>query len=1322
MEAVIDRAALLARCDGLMLRDRHRLRRRVHGLGHQPDALASTLAALEKAEHTVARRQAAMPQISYPELLPVSARRDDILATLRSSPVVIVAGDTGSGKSTQLPKLLLEAGRGVVGMIGHTQPRRLAARTIAERLAEELGTSIGAAVGYAVRFTDHVSDSTLIKVMTDGILLAELQRDRDLDAYDAIIIDEAHERSLNIDFLLGYLSQLRSRRPDLQLVITSATIDTQRFAEHFGLNGVPAPIIEVSGRTYPVDVRYRPFGDHPEATKGDDRDQPQAIADAVDELCREGPGDILVFLSGEREIRDTADALTDQSVGRFDVLPLYARLTAAEQHRIFEPHRGRRVVLSTNVAETSLTVPGIRYVIDTGTARISRFSRRLKVQRLPIEPVSQASANQRAGRCGRVAAGICIRLYGQEEFEARAPFTEPEILRTNLASVLLQMAAIKLGDVAQFPFVDPPDRSSIRDGVQLLEELGAFVPKESDSDKRLTPLGRRLAQLPLDPRLGRMIIEANRLGCVREVLIIASALSIQDPRERPQDKQQQATELHRRFADDHSDFISWLNLWQHLKDQQKELTKNQFRKRCKAEFLHFMRIREWQDVHQQLRQTLNGVGVNMTPGGAHHDHIHQALLAGLLSQIGMREEEKPSRKPVAKPKGRPEATRPARNEYLGARDARFAIGAGSSLARRSPAWVMAGELMETNRLWARSVARIEPGWAEDIGRHLTQHQYAEPRWDERQGAAVISETVTLYGLPIVRNRRMQLSRLNPPLARELFIRHALVQQEWQSVHAFVAANRQTAATLTDLAARARRGDLAIDDDRMFELFDERVADDIVSVKYFDKWWKHERQAHPDLLTFAVHQMQRPGGPPVSLEDYPDVWRQGDLVLPITYRHAPGEMDDGISIHVTLPALERLRPYDFEWQVPGFRVELLSALVRSLPKDLRRELGPAPEVVPQLLAKCQPFDTPLVETLVEALTWLTGLEVRRSDILVDALPDYLRPTFVIQSRHAENAHSPLATGKDFVALRDRLRPKTRAVLGSLFEDHERKGATDWQFGDIERVLTTQVDDHTVNGYPALFDAQTSVGVKVFTTPSAQQRSMIGGTRRLLLLSLSLPMKPLLRVVGSTPHLALALDRHGSMSSVLDDCMAAALDLLIIRAGGPAWTEDGFVLLRDRVRSELLDTAIGIGATVGRIYTAAGRIEGRLTELTVSSCLAAVNDMGIQVDRLVQRGFVTVSGPARLPDIERYLKAVERRLDQLPMGVAKDRERTSIVATLERRYEDLLLALPPDQITAEVGDVRWMIEEFRVSLFAQQLGTNGPASEVRIRRELDRLSPS
>ena len=826
--------------------------------------------------------------ISYPPELPVSQRRGDIAKTIREHQVVVVAGETGSGKTTQLPKICLELGRGTQGMIGHTQPRRLAARTVAERVAAELRTTLGQTVGYQVRFTDRVGRDTRLKLMTDGILLAELERDRSLRRYDTIIIDEAHERSLNVDFLLGYLARLLPRRPDLKLIITSATIDPERFSRHFG----GAPVVEVSGRTYPVEVRYRPLGEDPD----DDRDQTQGILDAVDELCREGPGDILVFLSGEREIRDTAEALRGhrfpRSPGGVDVLPLYARLAAADQHRVFQAHTGRRVVLATNVAETSLTVPGIRYVVDPGTARISRYSHRSKVQRLPIEPVSQASANQRTGRCGRTSDGICIRLYSEEDFAGRPEFTEPEILRTNLASVILQMTSLRLGDMAAFPFIDPPDRRSVKAGVDLLGELGAL------DGGRLTPVGRKLAQVPADPRLARMLLEAGRLGCAREVLVIVAALSIQDPRERPADRQEAADERHRRFADKGSDFLTWLNLWRYLHEQQRALSSNQFRKLCRAEFLNYLRVREWQDLHGQLRAAARDLGIRLNRADVEvdRDRVHTALLAGLLSHIGLRQGD----------------TR----EYLGARGTRFAIFPGSALARKPPQWVMAAELVETSRLWGREAARIEPEWAEELAAHLVKRTYAEPHWSRSRGAVVATERVTLYGVPIVTGRQVDYGRIDPGLARELFLRHALVEGDWETSHGFFARNRRLLAEVEELEHRARRRDILVDDHALFDFYDRRVPDEVVSARHFDAWWKQARQERPDLLDFERSMLIEDTAGAPDADEYPDTWTQGGHRLRLTYQFEPGSDADGVTVHVPLAVLNQVEPDGFDWQVPG----------------------------------------------------------------------------------------------------------------------------------------------------------------------------------------------------------------------------------------------------------------------------------------------------------------------------------------------------------------------------------------------------------------------
>ena len=857
-----------------------------------------------------------MDQLRYPESLPITARRDEIVEAIRANQVVIVAGETGSGKSTQLPKLCLEAGRGADGrLIGHTQPRRVAARTIAERIAEEIGTPLGTDVGYTVRFTDQVSASTVIKVMTDGILLAEIQRDRMLQRYDTLIIDEAHERSLNIDFILGYLKQLLPRRPDLKVIVTSATIDTDRFARHFDTEQV----IEVTGRTFPVEVRYRPM---------DDTDQVQAIVGAVEELTIEGPGDVLVFLSGEREIRDAADALhADQTL---EVLPLYARLSSAEQHRIFERPKNqvkRRVVLATNVAETSLTVPGVRYVVDTGVARISRYSKRLKVQRLPIEAVSQASANQRAGRCGRVAPGICIRLYDEDDFAERPEFTEPEILRTNLASVILQMTNIGLGDVAAFPFLEPPDSASIRDGYLLLEELAAIDPVERNGQRHLTKLGRRLARLPVDPRLGRMVLESERHGCVREVLVIASGLSIQDPRERPVEKREQANEMHARFRVDGSDLLSMVALWDHLREQQRALSGNQFRRMCRNEFLNYLRVREWMDLFSQLRRVAGELGIRPSNHETHPDLVHKSLLAGLLSHIGVRDRE--------------------RRDFVGARQARFVIATGSVLTKRPPDWVMAAELVETNQIYARRVAGIKPQWAEQAGAHLVKRSYGEARWDERGGRAVVTENVTLYGLPLVTDRVIGYDRVDPAAARAWFITKALVEGEaapqWMQRHDFLDRNADFLRGVRRMADRLRRVEI-VDDEMLFDFYDERVGRDITSTQHFDRWWKDARRTDPtrlDLTEQAVADSLHLSG---FTTEFPDVWRQGDIELPLTYRYAPGEPLDGVTVHLPLAALNQVTDAGFDRNVPGLRDEIVETLVRSLPKTLRRSLIPLAETL------------------------------------------------------------------------------------------------------------------------------------------------------------------------------------------------------------------------------------------------------------------------------------------------------------------------------------------------------------------------------------------
>ncbi|MGY2874594.1 ATP-dependent helicase HrpA [Marmoricola sp. URHA0025 HA25] len=910
-------------------------------------------------------------RIQFPAELPVSARREDIADAIRDHQVVIVAGETGSGKTTQLPKICLALGRGEGAMIGHTQPRRIAARSVAERIAEELGTDLGDVVGYQVRFTDKTSKRSRVKVMTDGILLAELQHDRELKRYDTLIIDEAHERSLNIDFILGYLEQLLPRRPDLKVLITSATIDPEKFARHFtAADGTPAPIIEVSGRTYPVEVRYRPLVQLPEDDDDGEvlvRDQTEAILAAVDELRADTPGDILVFLPGEREIRDTADALGRRAEGPrgFDIVPLYSRLSAAEQHRVFEPHARRRVVLATNVAETSLTVPGITAVIDTGVARISRYSVRTKVQRLPIEPISQASANQRSGRCGRVEAGIAVRLYSEEDYQARPEFTEPEILRTTLASVILQMTSLGLGDVARFPFVDPPDARNVRAGVLLLEELGALKVSTGPAagkgrSPRLTGIGRRLARLPIDPQLGRMLLAADRLGCLRDVLVITAALSIQDPRERPVEQQTRADQLHARFRDQRSDFMAWLNLWRHLREKQTELGSSAFRRMCREEHLNYLRVREWQDFESQLRTVCRQVGLTVAKSGksadtgVDEDAVHRSLLTGLLSHIGLRDRE--------------------RRDYLGARGARFSVFPGSGLFKSQPDFVMAAELVETSKLWGRQCAAIDPLWAEEAAPHLVKRTWSEPHWSTKRAAVMAAERVTLYGVPLVVDRPVNYGAIDPVVARELFIRHALVQGEWHQRHRFLTTNRQLLDEAEELEHRARRRDLVVDEETLFEFYDRVVPAEVLSGAHFDSWWKQRRRTEPDLLTFDPAMLLHEQAAEVRAQDFPETWREGSLALPLDYRFAPGERDDGVTVEVPLATLNHLDGASFSWHVPGLREDLVVALIRSLPKQLRVSFVPAPNFARGFLAAVPPGEESITEALARHLRAVTGVHV------------------------------------------------------------------------------------------------------------------------------------------------------------------------------------------------------------------------------------------------------------------------------------------------------------------------------------------------------------
>ncbi len=1257
-------------------------------------------------------------EISYPAQLPVSARREDIAAAIRDHQVVILAGETGSGKTTQLPKICLELGRGAGGpggkLIGHTQPRRIAARSVAERIAEELKTELGDVIGYQVRFTDRTSKASRVKLMTDGILLAELQRDRMLRRYDTLIIDEAHERSLNVDFLLGYLKRLLPKRPDLKLIITSATIDPQRFAAHFSdRGGRAAPIIEVSGRTYPVEVRYRPLVELSEDDEEGEtvvRDQTEAIVEAVRELIGEGPGDILVFLPGEREIRDTADALHDLNKldprrVPLDVVPLYSRLSAAEQHEVFSSHTGRRVVLATNVAETSLTVPGIRYVVDSGVARISRYSARTKVQRLPIEAISRASANQRSGRCGRVEAGIAIRLYSEEDFEGRAEFTEPEILRTNLASVILQMTALGLGDVARFPFVEPPDKRNVTAGVQLLEELGAFSTG-STTDRRLTKLGTRLARLPIDPRLGRMVLEAERLGCVREVIVIAAALSLQDPRERPSEFQAQADQQHARFKAEASDFLTWLNLWRYVKEQQRELSSSAFRRMCKREFLNYLRVREWQDFESQLRQVCKEMRIDVGHPAdlPDADGIHQALLSGLLSHIGLLEERQKDQR--------------GQREYVGARGARFAIFPGSGLKGKNPTYVMAGELVETSRLWARQNAAIKPEWAERLGGDLVRRTYSEPHWSKKRASVMAYERATLYGVPLVADRLIAYGKIDPALSRELFIRHALVYGEWATRHRFYEKNLKLLEEAEELEHRARRRDLVVDEHTLFDFYDTRVGEAVVSGAHFDQWWKQERRERPELLTFDPAMLTHETVEGVREADFPTQWQTSDLNLPISYHFEPGTAHDGLTIDLPVATLNRIGGDDFSWVVPGLREELVTALIRSLPKNLRVNFVPAPNKARDFLTAVPAGEEPLLTALERFLRSTTGIVVPRAAWDWTKIPEHLRPTF----RVVDDGGREQARGKDLEALKEPLRPKFAQALAEVAADTGRSmtGQTRWSFTTIEASFTQTRAGHEVRGFPALVDEGTTVGQQVFGSEDEAESRHRLGVRRLVLLALDgfgpSPVKGVLDGLSNTEKLALAGSPYPTVAELLADCRAAAVQA-VVDARPAARDEAAFTRLvaaaaddqEGQLRAVLIDAMRALAAWRHTDKLLSGRAD--------LASLPALTDMRTQLGRLFPRGFVSAAGTVQLRRLPVYCQAIEHRRERLDQQVNRDRQLMDQLADLQEAWLHRVAAQPAGRpLGTELTKVRWMLEEYRISLFAQQLGTAFAVSDSRIRRSL------
>lgn len=1277
-----------------MIRDRFRLHKRVQGAARIKNEKAKHVVfdeiALDiaKSMQTVELRRTNRPTIKYPELLPVSQRKDDIAEAIKHNQVVIVAGETGSGKTTQLPKICMELGRGTHGMIGHTQPRRLAARTVATRIAEEMECELGSYVGYKVRFNDQVSDRSQVKLMTDGILLAEIQNDRFLSQYDTIIIDEAHERSLNIDFIMGYLRELLPKRPDLKVVITSATIDPERFSKHFN----NAPIIEVTGRTYPVETRYRPVS---EDGDDNDRDQLQAIFDAVDELCDEGSGDILIFMNGEREIRDTADALEKRNLRNTEVLPLYARLSANEQNRVFQSHSGRRVVLSTNVAETSLTVPGIKYVIDPGTARISRYSYRTKVQRLPIEAISQASANQRKGRCGRVQEGICIRLYSEDDFLSRPEFTDPEILRTNLASVILQMTAIGLGDIHAFPFVEAPDNRNIQDGLRLLEELGAINLKATDPRKRLSPMGRQLARLPLDPRLARMVLEAPKLGSLREVMVIACALSIQDPRERPSEKKQASDEKHNRFADKDSDFIAFVNLWNYVQEQQKELSGNQFRKQCKKDYLNYLRIREWQDIYYQVSQVVKELDLKINSQEASYDSIHQSLLAGMLSHIGIKDQEK--------------------NEYQGARNARFNIFPGSGIFKKQPKWVMVAELVETSKLWGRIAAKIQPEWVEPLAQHLLKRSYSEPHWEKKQAAVFAFEKIMMYGIAIVAKRKVNYGNIDAQVSREIFIRSALVEGDWETKHKFYHQNRRLLREVEELEHKSRRRDILIDDDELFEFYDQRVEHTVVSGSFFDSWWKKASKEDSNLLNFEREMLFRGDASHITDLDYPNFWHQGNLKLKLSYQFEPGEDSDGVTVHVPLPILNQVEPDNFDWQIPGLRHELVVSLIKSLPKPIRRNFVPAPNYADAFLSRAEAMSMPLLDALEKELKRITGVTILREDWKAEQVSEHLKITY----RVVDHKNRKLKESKDLYSLKDGLKEQVQETLSQVADDDiEQEGLKTWSFGALPECYQQKRGGFEVKAFPALVDNKDSVGIKLFETEEEQRMAMTQGQRRLVLLNVPSPIKYLHSNLPNKSKLGLYFNPYGRVMDLIDDCIACGVDKLIQQKGGLIWEPEQFAQTKEYVRAELGDTVVDVAQQVEAILTTAFSINKRLKGRVDLSMAFALSDIKAQVEGLIFKGFATECGWQRLPDILRYMKAIERRMEKLPIDPNKDRVQILKIDSVMSDYKELLNKIPKGQAVPEkVKEIRWMVEELRVSLFAQQLGTPYPVSDKRVRNAIN-----
>ena len=1271
-------------------KDQFIFKKRLHGIKKINDEtkqanIAQKIAEdISRSQQLREQRLAALPKVTYPEQLPVSQKKDDIKQAIANNQVVIIAGETGSGKTTQIPKMCLELSRGVDGYIGHTQPRRLAARSVANRIAEEMQCELGQQVGFKIRFSDQVSDNSYIKLMTDGILLAEIQQDRYLNQYDTIIIDEAHERSLNIDFILGYLKNLLPKRPDLKVIITSATIDPERFSKHFD----DAPIIEVSGRTFPVEVRYRPTTEINKDEMEADGDQLQGIFDAVDELCDEGPGDILIFMNGEREIRDTADALSKRNLKGTDVLPLYSRLSNAEQNRIFAPHSRRHIILATNVAETSLTVPGIRYVIDPGTARISRYSYRTKVQRLPIEPISQASANQRKGRCGRIEAGICIRLYSEEDFNSRPEFTDPEILRTNLASVILQMLGLGLGDMQQFPFVQAPDSRNINDGLTLLEELEAIKLAKRHKKTELTKSGRSLSRLPVDPRLAKMVLTADGLGALREVIIIVAALSIQDPRERPQEKRGAADEKHGRFDDPDSDFIAFLNLWNYLEEQQSELSNSQFRKLCQKDFLAYMRIREWQDIVYQLSTVCNEMGMKATTNVADSERIHQSLLSGMLSHIGFKDEKQ---------------------IYKGARNSQFHIFPGSGLFKKSPKWIMSAELVETSKLYARINARIDLKWVEGFAQHLVKRSYSEPHWEKKPGAVIAFEQQTLYGLLIVNKRRCVYSNIDPKVSRELFIRTALVEQELGQNEGFLQYNQELIEDIQVLENKSRRRDILVDEQTLFEFYDKKIPQDVNNRAAFNKWWKGQKQKDKRFLHMSREELMQHGADHVTEFDYPDTWQQENLLLPLAYHFDPGQAVDGVAVQIPVALLNQVQEAGFDWHIPAFRHELICALIKSLPKTIRRNFVPAPNYADAVLAAIEPMQGNLIDAISTRLLRMTGVRVEPDAWDLSTLAPHLRLQFEVRDEHDKL----LARGLNLSKLKAQLQGKVTDTLSKVADKGiEKADLTEWSFGELPSSYVKKQGQYEIKAFPALVDKKDSAAVELFDNEHKAQQAHQQGLRRLVLLNVPSPIKYLQQNLPNKSKLGLYFNPFGKVNDLIDDCIAAAVDSLLIKYGNIR-TADAFEKAKEQIRGELGDTVVEIATQVEQVLSIAHGLNKRMKGRVDLTMITAHGDIKSQLQSLVFKGFVSQHGAAKMTDLIRYLKAIERRLEKLPVDPNRDRLCVLELEKVAEQYQKLANKIPKGMpIPEEISAIFWMQQELRVSLFAQTLGTPYPVSAKRV----------